>query len=105
MPWVVDPELQKQRQKVLDLLSLARAETSFMESACEDLLLNTTTLVAGVPLGDKAVNELRSSISHIQAATTNTDSARRSAWDINIMKWEPPEEEEPEAQSSYSWSF
>lgn len=92
MPWVIDPELQGRRQRILDLLTLARAETSFMESASEDLLRETVELVAGTPLGDKAAYQVRASISHIGSSTANIDDARVSARQINIRKWVPESE-------------
>ena len=64
MAWVVDPELEQRRREVLDLLALAKAEASFMESACQDLVREVSELVGGTQLGDKLVSDLHTAVSY-----------------------------------------
>ena len=95
MPWVVDTSLERRRREVLDLLAFARAETSFMESACEDLVCEVTELVGGTRLGEKLVSDLRSAVSYAGDSKSCSDSARDEAREIRIVTWQEDEGDSP----------
>lgn len=95
MPWVVDPVLEQRRREVLDLLALARAETLFMESFCEDLICEVSELVGGTQLGEKLVSDLRAAVSFTGDSKSCSDSARDEARRIRIVTWQEDEGDSP----------
>lgn len=88
MPWVVDPALERRRREVLDLLTLARAETLFMESFCEDLICEVSELVGGTQLGEKLVSDLRAAVYFTGDSKSCSDGARDEVRRISIETWQ-----------------
>ena len=100
MAWVVDPELEQRRREVLDLLALAKAEASFMESACQDLVREVSELVGGTQLGDKLVSDLHAAVSFTGDSKSHIDGAQNEARQINIKKWQDSDSQEQSGKSS-----
>lgn len=92
MPWVVDHVAQTRRSEVLNLLAMAHAISSPLTDKCADMHHESHSMVGGSQMGDLISTSFSAAAVRFGEATLIIEQAIHDARAIDIMKWEPEDD-------------